>query len=256
MHRFDWFARSALATPTNQMVHGAFRRLGDDAVRVVHSRHDAATLMSPSDFTTMPWKNGKGSTLELAVAFAPDDKANFAWRLSRASVTSDGPFSNFPGIDRVLTVLPGGGGGLSLCVGDDTHIVRPFEPITFSGDDAASSKLLSGGLEDFNVMTRRGSARASVQAYYLSGASLRAGPTVGEADHSFLYCIEGEVEVLNAPGAGKGCKVPTSHALRMAWTDHARKKVDSDRRDGPVEIVSNSDAKIIWVDIVELWRAL
>lgn len=30
------------------------------------------------------------------------------WRISRATVSSDGPFSQFPGTDRILTVLPGG----------------------------------------------------------------------------------------------------------------------------------------------------
>ncbi len=42
----------------------------------------------------MPWRNGKGNTIELLKEDLPN-RDGFAWRLSMADVTSDGEFSNF-----------------------------------------------------------------------------------------------------------------------------------------------------------------
>ena len=49
----------------------------------------------------MPWKNGGGVTTEIA----KDGSEPFLWRASRAQVASDGPFSYFPGYDRILIIL-------------------------------------------------------------------------------------------------------------------------------------------------------
>ena len=62
--------------------------------------------LTVTDFRTMPWANGKGVTVEMARADGPE---GMLWRLSRASVVEDGPFSIFPGLERNLTVLTGPG---------------------------------------------------------------------------------------------------------------------------------------------------
>ena len=55
----------------------------------------------------MPWKNGGGTTAEIA-AFPDGAGFNaFDWRISLAEVASDGPFSAFPGIDRTLMLVEG-----------------------------------------------------------------------------------------------------------------------------------------------------
>ena len=56
----------------------------------------------------MPWKNGGGVTSELARSPQADE---FDWRLSVAEVATDGPFSQFPGIDRLLVLLSGADAG-------------------------------------------------------------------------------------------------------------------------------------------------
>jgi environmental stress-induced protein Ves len=216
----------------------------------------------------MHWKNGKGSTIEIAVAYEPSDAANFAWRLSRAAVDSDGPFSNFPGVDRILTILPGGGEGISLRVGQDVHTLRQLEPIHFSGDADSSSKLLNGSLEDFNVMTKRGSAAARVRVFKQQGC-FRVGPPPSSEDDdvdwnlSFLYCIEGEVAVSGVPGSRlpvyQAYDVPKSHALRIAWKDcHTREEGNKqtasiNKEVESVSVVGQDGTKFIWVDIAELW---
>ncbi|MBN7823193.1 HutD family protein, partial [Bowmanella yangjiangensis] len=56
------------------------------------------TLLDPSSAIAMPWKNGGGSTLELAICPVGASLDDFDWRISSASVASSGAFSRFPGI--------------------------------------------------------------------------------------------------------------------------------------------------------------
>jgi environmental stress-induced protein Ves len=81
---------------------------------------------------------------------------NFDWRISMAQVASDGPFSDFPGIDRTLSVVKGG--GLVLTVGDSAPVTASSaaDPISFPGDVPTSARLVAGAITDLNVMTRRG----------------------------------------------------------------------------------------------------
>lgn len=88
----------------------------------------------------------------------------FAWRVSIADVSADGPFSVFEGIDRVLVILAGH--GLELR-GPDHQLMRrldeQFVPFKFRGEDRVTASLVAGPSADFNVMTRRGIADAEVR---------------------------------------------------------------------------------------------
>ncbi|WMC09787.1 HutD family protein [Oceanimonas pelagia] len=125
-----------------------------------------ATLLTSAHFTDMPWKNGGGTTCELLRLPAEGD---FAVRLSTARVGQNGPFSCFPGIDRVLMLLEGD--GVELAMASGTRVLkRPFEPIAFSGDEPVHCRLLNGECLDFNLMTRRDWGRATLEVL-----PLRAG---------------------------------------------------------------------------------
>lgn len=107
-------------------------------------------VLGPEDFRQMPWANGKGITTELA---RQDRDGRMLWRLSRASVVENGPFSIFLGVERNLTVLTGpgfdlSGGGISLKA-------RPFVPVAFPGDVPVAASAVSAASDDFNVMTDR-----------------------------------------------------------------------------------------------------
>ena len=56
--------------------------------------------------TPEPWKNGGGVTRTLSVDTAGQPPR---WRVSVADIDRDGPYSRFPGYDRVSVVLTGGG---------------------------------------------------------------------------------------------------------------------------------------------------
>ena len=104
----------------------------------------------------MPWKNGGGSTTEIAIGPAGASLDAFDWRISMARVATDGPFSMFDGIDRTLTVIEGD--GMELTIGDRPALVlgNESEPLSFPGDTPTTARLLAGVITDLNVMTRRG----------------------------------------------------------------------------------------------------
>ena len=119
-------------------------------------------LIAPSEYRRMPWKNGGGSTLEVAIHPHDAAWADFQWRVSIAEIESDGPFSTFPGIDRTLVVLAGSGMRLTG-IRDEPVDVRACDLVAFAGEAQVESRLLDGPTRDLNVMTRRGAVRAEVR---------------------------------------------------------------------------------------------
>ncbi len=109
-----------------------------------------------------PWKNGGGATRTLVVSPEGAGFDDFDWRISIADVASSGDFSRFPGVDRIIVLLTGAGMILHINEGSVLPLTTPFQPLPFRGDEMVSSRLLNGPVRDFNVMTRRGRARASV----------------------------------------------------------------------------------------------
>jgi environmental stress-induced protein Ves len=113
-------------------------------------------LLRNIDHRRMPWKNGGGETIEIAVHPQHSDLASFGWRVSMATVASDGPFSVFPGIDRTLAILSGDGMSLDID-GRGHHLLTPeSKPLAFPADAPTSARLTGGTITDLNVMTRRG----------------------------------------------------------------------------------------------------
>ncbi len=115
--------------------------------------------LTPADYRTQPWKNGRGTTTQLLHLTDPAGKTLL--RLSRASVVEDGPFSLFPGIERNLTVLTGAGfrlTGPGLNLRCDLLV-----PVAFPGDvDIVATETNGQPSDDFNVMTARNLPRPEV----------------------------------------------------------------------------------------------
>ena len=108
-----------------------------------------------------PWANGGGVTYE--VVRSPAGADDFDWRLSVAEVATEGPFSAYPGVDRILVLL---GGAMTLVINGEAYDVRPFAPVSFPGEASVVSLLPAGSTMDFNVMTRRGRAAAEVLMHF------------------------------------------------------------------------------------------
>lgn len=173
-------------------------------------------ILRARDRLATPWKNGGGVTREIA-AFPPGSSLDtFGWRASMASVTAGGPFSLFPGVDRVLSVLEG---DLDLVFGDGSTLsLSPRSPpAAFAGDTPVCAEPPTAPVTDLNVMTRRGRARADVTRAHLA-TPLTIAPTaptlivsrasrvrLGDADTLGMddaALIEGEPTTIEgAPGA-------------------------------------------------------
>src|SRR4051794_3505460 len=105
---------------------------------------DRVRILRAADCRTTPWKNGGGSTQQMAIGPAGASLDNFDWRISMARVATDGPFSDFPGIDRTLTVIEGG--GMELTIGNDAPLTlsKGTAPVNFAGDMPTSARLTAG----------------------------------------------------------------------------------------------------------------
>jgi hypothetical protein len=127
--------------------------------------------LTPREARRMPWRNGGGTTLELAVE-PPEAtlETGFAWRLSSAEVGVSGPFSAFPGIERTLLLLAGDGFRLDFGGHGTVTLDRPLEPVRFSGDWPARADLLGGPCVDFNLMADPARCRARLEVLRLDGS--------------------------------------------------------------------------------------
>ena len=103
-----------------------------------------------------PWKNGGGTTTEIAAAPPGASLDAFDWRVSMARVATDGPFSSFAGIDRTLAVVSGDGMELAIEGCAIVMLGSHSAPLAFAGDVPTSARLTAGAITDLNVMTRRG----------------------------------------------------------------------------------------------------
>ena len=115
-----------------------------------------ATILTASSYRRMPWKNGGGETVEIAISPEGAALSEFDWRISTATVATDGPFSIFPGIDRTLSILDGEGMSLEIDGSAPVFLTQASAPLAFPADLPVSATLKSGPITDLNVMTRRG----------------------------------------------------------------------------------------------------
>jgi len=111
-------------------------------------------IIRAADYRRMAWKNGGGSTTEVAAAPADATLDNFDWRISMAHVATPGPFSQFAGVDRSLAVINGDGIQLTIA-GQTVRLDRTSPPHFFAGDAVTTATLSDGPIDDLNVMGRR-----------------------------------------------------------------------------------------------------
>ena len=131
-----------------------------------------------------PWKNGGGSTREIA-CWPPGAGLNdFGWRISIATIAASGPFSVFAGIDRHIMLLDGDGVRLQSPGAIAHQLDTPGQPFAFSGDLPIICTLLGGASSDFNVMVRRGQWQADVQV-------LEQASDIAPAPHGLLLVLNG-----------------------------------------------------------------
>jgi len=150
-------------------------------------------ILRPSEFKSMPWKNGLGVTAQIAIepseARFPEDR--FDWRLSAATIRSANEFSLFPGYRRCLTVWKGAG----LCL--NGRNLLPLEVFEFNGEDPIECSLLADGgriepVEDFGIIYDP--QKSSVSMSIVQPEAL----LVLKDAVQFLFCVEGALALGDA----------------------------------------------------------
>jgi environmental stress-induced protein Ves len=156
----------------------------------------AFRVLRRRDHSSMAWRNGGGRTLEVISEPPGSGLDDFGWRVSFADVAAAGPFSAFPGVDRVLTLVHG---DMTLSV-DGTEIpIAPFAPYAFGGE-AAVAGVAGGPSVDLNLMTRRGQFVGEVECVSLECGTRTITPPTS-ASQSLIAVLQGHLRVLAPTGA-------------------------------------------------------
>lgn len=121
---------------------------------------DRLGLVRYSERPPTRWRNGHGSTREMAKRLLGGTGPDFVWRLSIAEVTEDAEFSSFPGVERSATLI--WGAGLALEVDGAERVLKPFEPFTFPGAASTSARPIGGPVRVLNVMTKANRMSAGI----------------------------------------------------------------------------------------------
>lgn len=185
---------------------------------------------TPAEARRMPWKNGLGMTLELAVEPPSATlESDFHWRLSSAEVATSGPFSAFPGLQRWLLLLDGAGFRIDFGERGCVLLDESRVPLTFSGDWPATATLLEGPCTDLNLMVDPGRCRASLQVLH----------------------PDAELTIPLAPGTHLVFVVAGSLAVPL-WNLHLESRQLLRVDDGPAELTLVPDsggASLVWIQL-------
>jgi len=196
-------------------------------VNQVHTHPTAASpeigfrLIRASDITPVPWKNGGGTTRQIAVFPEGASLDTFTWRVSAADVGQAGPFSIFPDIDRHIVVTHGESMVLVDAANQSRRGLRRGEPFALAGEAVLSSELPTGPIQDFNLMVRRGLGLEGELAirHTAQRLALRAGSAV-------LHCVDGVFTVLPESGPASGYRLAAGDSLLATLPAGCRAAVD------------------------------
>lgn len=169
-------------------------------------------LLARDERVARPWKNGGGTTREVAVS--PDGAGldDFAWRVSLAELREPGAFSSYPGVSRSLLLLEGEPVRLDID-GEPTVLVRGGEVVHFDG--AARVFATPAGVAlDAGVMSRDARCRQHTRLVTLRGD----GVLRRTAAEGLLLLVEGDPLRVRT-SAGEEATLGPHDALRFGPGD-------------------------------------
>jgi environmental stress-induced protein Ves len=182
-------------------------------------------VITPAQWQTQRWQNGGGITHQLC---RQDDANGMLWRLSIAEVASDGPFSCFDNIDRIILLLTGEGFSLHGVGANPQVLDAPLKPYYFAGETAIHCTLLKGAVRDFNLMTRRDKVQAELQVLTIGSAV----QTLPLSPQTLIYIASGSI---NAVLGAKHITLQAQHTLSLS------------NETGNVQLSSSDSAEVIYI---------
>lgn len=188
----------------------------------------STNLITPAQWQTQRWQNGGGITHQLC---RYDDANGMLWRLSIAEVASDGPFSRFDNIDRIILLLDGEGFSLHGVGANPQVLDTPLMPFAFAGETAIQCTLLSGAVRDFNLMTRRNAVQAQLQVLAI-GSTVQTLPLSAQ---TLIYIASGSV---NAVLGTKRITLDAQHTLSL------------NNETGTLQLSSRDNAEVIYIGLL------
>jgi len=153
-----------------------------------------------------PWKNGGGLTCEIAASPEHAGLSDFDWRVSMAVVEAAGPFSVFPGVDRLMLILEGRL-ELEIAGAERLFIDETAPAAEFPGDAVVTALAPAAPVTDINVMVRRGRFTASVERRRIEG-----GAAVVCQDMTLVVTRAGG---LTAALGAQRCQLDEADAIRV-----------------------------------------
>jgi uncharacterized protein len=147
------------------------------------------THLPVGDYVRQPWKNGGGTTAEVA---RDDEGGRWLWRLSVADVECSGPFSDFSGYRRSIAMIAGAGMRLTFDRAPPRVIDRPYVPHEFDGALRTDCALIAGPVRDVNLIADAARCAASLEFGEIAGA-LRFAREL--ADRAVLLAVSGCIRV-------------------------------------------------------------
>jgi environmental stress-induced protein Ves len=148
-------------------------------------------LLTQENYSSTPWKNGKGITQDVLLLPAGASHEDFDIRISISPIVGEAPFSAFPGIERTITCLSDNPVVL-VFAGNSEVRLDPLMPFRFDSDLSPSTRLPAGEGRVLNVMARRGRWNAAVKILHGAVDKVVDVPAGGLA---VVHAARGDCEV-------------------------------------------------------------
>jgi hypothetical protein len=138
------------------------------------------------------WRNGLGVSWDIASESKGCE--DFDWRFAIARIDRDVPFSIYPGVDRIFTLIEGGGLDLDFAARPSLAVDRCFVPHPYPCDIETFCRLREGPCRALNLFTRRGAWTATADI-------LSSGAEIAHDGPILLFALQGAAD---ADGAALG----------------------------------------------------
>ncbi|CAO0797543.1 unnamed protein product [Mucor circinelloides] len=171
----------------------------------------AVVLKPESDYHSQQWKNGLGTTDEIAI-YPPDKdftKDEFFWRFSTNTMHANCSFSLFPGYDCTTVILPTDEDkkskahfSLSHQGGESLTKIQPLFPYSWQGEWATTCKLSNSPVSCLQFMLRRELGKAQVRIEKIGSfetdlqGDVDSGKNMLFGAFALVYVVEGFISVI------------------------------------------------------------
>ena len=163
-------------------------------------------VLTARDYRNMPWKNGQGTTLEIARSHG-EGLENFDWRVSIADVKAAGEFSLFPNKQRIIGVFEGA--GIILHVDQSPPVTLPLKSFfAFHGESQVDAELINGAIRDFNLIYNPQKYAARLQWFN----KCHVTPWVSDASQILVF---NAAECLKLKAGTQQCELNTFETLAV-----------------------------------------